>query len=99
MNMNWTKLSSSHDPDLEQYVRICWILSYGKAGIQKKKCLARAELKSMYGKADQSVLHEHELNHALTAASHEAGLQTPVRLADTSALHELPLQQAGLHWF
>ena len=51
----------------------------------------------MYGKADQSVLHEHELNHALTAASHVAGLQTPVRLADTSALHELPLQQAGLH--
>ena len=51
----------------------------------------------MYWKADQSVLHEHELNHALTAASHEAGLQTPVRLADTSALHELPLQQAGLH--
>ena len=62
-----------------------------------KKCLERAELKYMYCKADQSVLHEDELNHALTAASHEAGLQTPVRLADTSALHELPLQQAGLH--
>jgi len=43
---------------------------------------------------DQSVLNEDELNHALTAASQEAGLQTPVRLADTSALHEVPQQSS-----